>query len=315
MKYAAVGNFITNRLQFVYGRVVNDVMGGTAYGIEGLRLWHDDSSIICGAGTDMDKHYGTWFEKNNLSREGIRLLTDHTTYNYVQYRPDGTYYENSIVGTKVYGWNNFGYLTPTAADVERVCGGIVGLNICRGLDHFFWSEIGKLKNSHCFKVMWEIGTSCCVPENLERILDTLQYVDYFSINFPETKSLFGVETEEECLAKLKELDVEFTLFRVGEKGLYSIAGDQHWFVPCLRWDGDIVDPTGCGNSSTATALVALCEGEDPIMAGIMANITAHYNVRQYGPVFDMSHELRDEMTALAKKLRAEYPDQPAPLCQ
>ena len=291
-------------------------IGGPAiFAYAGIKLWDDDCQMLTNVGSDYDEYYGQWMRQNGATYQGITVMSDFCTHHYLTYHDDGTYDWEYVHGAHK-GAINMGFLEMHPYQFEAACDQDSVLYFPISLEnHTFWDQLLEVKRKKKFTFMWEIGATSAVPENLERILDTLQYVDYFSINLPETKSLFGVETEEECLAKLKELDVEFTLFRVGEKGLYSIAGDQHWFVPCLRWDGDIVDPTGCGNSSTATALVALCEGEDPIMAGIMANITAHYNVRQYGPVFDMSHELRDEMTALAKKLRAEYPDQPAPLCQ
>ena len=102
----------------------------------------------------------------------------------------------------------------------------------------------------------------------------------------------------------------FILFRVGTKGLYSIADGKSYFVPCRRYNGSPVDPTGCGNSSTATGGMAFIEGYHPLMCGIMANLTAHYNVRQYGPVLHMTKDLRDEMWAAAneefERLSKEY---------
>jgi sugar/nucleoside kinase (ribokinase family) len=44
-----------------------------------------------------------------------------------------------------------------------------------------------------------------------------------------------------------------------------------------------VDPTGCGNNSTAAALVGFAEGLSMRETLAMANISASYNARQYGP--------------------------------
>ena len=45
----------------------------------------------------------------------------------------------------------------------------------------------------------------------------------------------------------------------------------------------VVDPTGCGNVSTAAALYGWCEGYEPKKIARLANISAAYNLLQYGP--------------------------------
>ena len=67
----------------------------------------------------------------------------------------------------------------------------------------------------------------------------------------------------------------------------------------------MVDTTGCGNTSTAGACVAWCEGSGPIMTGIMANISSNYNLRQKGPYpYIGEAEMRDAAD-LAQKIFSE----------
>jgi len=304
MKYAAIGNTITNNILYADGSTVNEIMGGVVYATEGLRLWQDEVGPITNVGTDFDRYYGKWMKDNGLSYKGVRIVTEYTYYTCLEYNKDGTWHEYSINDNDYYGPYTYGFIKVRADDLtDDICCGLKGLNIEGNLDSLLLAKAREMADKHGFKIMWEIDTDCCKPENLEKVKELVKLVDSFSINGPETCELFGVQTEEECIEKLKELNVPFILFRVGTKGLYSIADGKHYFVPCRRWEGENMDPTGCGNSSTATGGMAFAEGYHPLMCGIMANLTAHYNVRQYGPVLNMTKELREEMW---KKANEEF---------
>lgn len=94
-----------------------------------------------------------------------------------------------------------------------------------------------------------------------------------------------------------------TLFRVGERGLYVVTRDDAIYLPPAP--GPVVDPTGCGNTSTGSALYAYAEGNDPLMVGIMANIASSQNIRQYGIIPSFA-KIRDESYEMAKKLYEQY---------
>ena len=311
MKYAALGNTLTNNIQYTDGSSVNEIMGGVVYAASGLRLWQDEVGMITNVGADYDKYYGQWMKDNNLSYKGIRKVTEFTRYTCVEYHPDGTWHEYSILPGEYYGAYTAGFTKVRADDLtDEICEGLKGVNIEASLDTLLLKKAREMADKHGFKIMWEIDTDQCKPENLDKLKELVKLVDAFSINGPETCELFGVSTDEECIEKLIGLNVPFILFRVGTKGLYSIADGKSYFVPCRRYNGSPVDPTGCGNSSTATGGMAFIEGYHPLMCGIMANLTAHYNVRQYGPVLHMTKELRDEMWAAAneefERLSKEY---------
>ena len=103
---------------------------------------------------------------------------------------------------------------------------------------------------------------------------------------------------------MKSLKIPLILFRVGEKGLYTIAEGRHWFVPSVGSE-TAVDPTGCGNCSTGASLYAFCEGYDPLMIGVMANVAAAYNVRQYGPYPLFDEKARLEALKMSEELYRE----------
>ena len=306
MKYAAVGLPITNDILYTDGSTVSKIVGGSTYGVEGLRLWDDDAGFIANVGEDFYDIYGDWVRNNHIPTEGIHIMHEHTPYTLVTYKEDGDWSEASIYTTEFHDEYLFGYLGVRGEDVDAIAPGLKGLNVERDCDLTFFKHIKQLKDKYGFKVMWEISSGNCIPQNLEKIKEICTMVDCFSINGREAERTFGVKGDEACIAALQTLPVAFTLFRVGEKGLYAVTPTDAWFVPCRRYNGPVCDPTGCGNSSTATALWAYAEGYDPLMIGIMSNLTAHYNVRQYGPVLDMSKELRQEMMDAAKAEYAAY---------
>jgi sugar/nucleoside kinase (ribokinase family) len=79
-----------------------------------------------------------------------------------------------------------------------------------------------------------------------------------------------------------ELGVEFTLFRVGEKGAYAVTPEKAFFCGSIKIS-KTVDPTGCGNCATGAAMYAHVSGKNAKEAVVMANIAAGYNAAQLGP--------------------------------
>ena len=128
-------------------------------------------------------------------------------------------------------------------------------------------------------------------------------VDIFSINIEEAQNLFECEGDEACIKGLQELDVDMTLFRVGSRGAYVVTRNDSLHLPPAP--GPVVDPTGCGNTSTGSALYAYTEGKDPLMVGIMANIASSQNIRQYGIIPDML-AVREESYKMAEELYNKY---------
>ena len=69
--YGAFGKLITNSIEYADGRTIDEILGGTIYGLEGIRLWTDDCYMITKVGNDFDDYYGQWYQQNNISRWGV----------------------------------------------------------------------------------------------------------------------------------------------------------------------------------------------------------------------------------------------------
>ena len=90
--------------------------------------------------------------------------------------------------------------------------------------------------------------------------------------------------------------------------MYTINRGRAWFIPALAVPAgcSVVDTTGCGNAATAAAMVAWCEGDDPVMAGIKATISANYTLRQGGPYPLFTNEISREALVWAQDIYDHY---------
>lgn len=295
MKYVAVGSAMINNIYYPDGKsLLGEIGGGGLYGTFGLRLWDDNVVFAAGIGLDFDEYFGKWFKDNALSRDGLSLQLEKCTCFKMVYEPDGQYEETPEGGT----FTDFGYLLDRPEEIAKAAGDDTkGIYMIMETDLVKWEKIFHYKEKQGFKIMWEIGTGACVPENRERIEKIASRVEFFSINLPETKSAFSVDTEAEALEALKTLHTN-VLFRVGKKGLYVILADgTSKFYGTIHLDGEI-DPTGCGNSSTAAALYAYCEGGDIDEIGVTANVTSAFNVQYKGLCRQITPELREKARTL-----------------
>ncbi len=310
MNYIADGAVITNRLLFTDQREIDDIMGGSGlYAYSGLRMCTPDSMLVSGVGRDFDQFYGEWFGRNGCVRDGLLMKVDKTTYNELIYYPDDHYDEYSIYGRE-YERENLPKTVVTALDLAPFLRDAKGIHISGRMDEQFTQEIARLKSKHGFRIMWEVPESVVDElagiysrKGLGGIQQELAAVDLFSCNRPESFRIFGAHTEEEAIGLLKQLEKP-VYYRVGKNGAYMIEAGREYFVPMISTvpPEQEIDPTGCGNSSTAAAMWAYCEGFDPLMTCVIGNVVASYNVRQYGPYPDMSRAAFDQMMAEAEKI-------------
>ena len=155
--------------------------------------------------------------------------------------------------------------------------------------------------------MWEPNGSHTYAADRDAIIELCRTVEMASFNVPEGERIFGIGSEDELIGFLKELGPELVLLRCGARGLYTIHDGEVWFIPSVAVpEGSaVVDTTGCGNTSTAGACVAWCEGKGPVMTGIMANISSSYNLRQKGPYPHIGETEMREAADLAQRLFSE----------
>ena len=315
MRYLAASSIITNDVHLIDGssRLAN-VGGAGLFAIAGMKVYTDDCVIMTPAGRDFRKYYSKWFGDNGLTMDYV--LDDYceeTLYQSLHYEADGSY-SGRGAKSNVSHEDLQNYFNPPVENIEAYADADTAVYFIRTPDAAFWDKLIPAKRRKGFKVMWEYGgiamRSDNAPEALEaeraRVLELAAHCEMFTINYNEASKLFDEPDEGELVEMFKEgFPSPFVLFRCGDRGLYTITGGNAYRIPVLLAD-DYVDQTGCGNCSTGAATVAWCEGYDPIMTGIMANVAAHYNVKQFGPYPAMTAEKQAEAMAWAESLRARY---------
>ena len=308
MEYIAAGNLTLDTVRFPNRPGIGrETIGGPAtFAYTGIRLWTDDVVQCSNVGEDYLRFLGPWIERNQIDTRGFHIKCERSIHIQLLYREDGTYGPDPETDT--YGYlcsMNLGHLRfePEQVGALTQQGGVKGVYVAQDADRVFWRRLDAIKRRDGFKLMWELDPDAAYPRHLEGVMSALETADIFSLNIQEAERLFGLEGEEACIRRLQQLPVELTLFRVGAKGLYVITADQAIYLPPAP--GPVVDPTGCGNCSTGAALYAWCQGYDPRMVGIMANVAAAQNIRQYGVIPDFA-AVREEAYAQAKELYQHY---------
>ena len=255
--------------------------------------------------------------------DGYKIITDRCNHSIMYFKDlSGAYmtreeiaaYEASLPEEekaslkwlKHDAWQDFGYMKTSPEEIEQWTkgGGVKGVYVAQNADRTFWKKLAAIKARDGFKLMWEIEGPWAHIHYLQDVKEICAAaVDIFSLNIEEAEVLFDCKGDEACIKALQELDVDMTLFRVGQRGAYIVTKDDAFLLPPAP--GPVVDPTGCGNTSTGGALYAYAEGKDPLMVGIMANIASSMNIRQYGIIPDMVG-VREECYKMAEELYQKY---------
>lgn len=293
MEYLVGGYTMLNDIVFADGSSITDQLGGSVFSAAGVKLWRDSVAYIGAVGEDFDRYYGPFFSANDIRTE-VKIRVSRTLHYVMRYEVDGSWHEYCKYGDEYESQAMAkSMLTPEmfAACCDEQTRGIyleASLNT-KIVDHF--RELKAMMPSG--KLMWEISTGDLMnPERRERVLSLIDETDIYSINFNESKAFFGVETEEQAIRRILEL-AKPCFFRVGTKGAYQIQDGKATFLPSVGAD-DSVDATGCGNCSTATALIGFAEGLSPRETLAMANVSAGYNAKQYGPWPLVNDQVRRE---------------------
>lgn len=308
MDYVIGGNVMLDSVRFADGSEHRrESIGGPAtFAYSGVKLWTDSVMQCSRVGEDYHELFDPWMAENGIESKGFQVVSERCNHSFLVYNDDGTYGQEKIDYETTGEWiQNLGYMKTSPEDFGRFTkeGGTKGIYLAQNYDRVFWDRLGAIKKRDGFKVMWEIEGPSSRLEFLEKVIYACQYVDIFSINIQEAERLFGVEGDEACICELQKLPVDVTLFRVGERGLYSVTPEKAYYLPPAP--GPVVDPTGCGNTSTGSALYAYAEGYDALMTGIMANVASSWNIRQFGVITNFA-AARKEALRQAKELYTYY---------
>ncbi len=304
MKYISAANAILDTVIRTDGVDVEIIGGGpVAYGYGGFRLYTDDCMMVANVGADYIDYYGDWMKTNNMPTHGMRKKSDFTNHQIIRYNDDGSYKFSYQLGERI-GAANYGFLRMSAAELEPFIDDTVGVYVDQPIDFTWWKNMAGVKERHGFKIMWEIQDDDIHEHPADRIKEILPFVDIFSINDKEGMELFELDSTDSVANYLANFEKP-CFFRMGERGSALIIGGKIHFVPSVKHHKEL-DPTGCGNCSTAAAMYAFCEGYDPYTVAIYANIAASYNIRQNGVIPKFTPQMRAEAVMLAKKLRKNY---------
>lgn len=282
MEYLVGGYTMLNDIIFANGSTIKNQLGGSVFSAAGIKLWRDSLTYIGTAGADFEYYYSPFFDNNKIHTE-IKFTLPRTLHYVMEYNKDGSWREYCKYGEELENYaRTHGNLTKEM--FEPCCDEKTkGIYIEASLDTEIVNCFKDLKNMMPNgKLMWEITTGDLLNyEKHKRVLQLIQEVDVYSINFNESKAFFCIKTEEEAIQRIKDIGKP-CFFRAGTKGAYIIQNGETYFLRGVDTHKS-VDATGCGNNSTATALIGFAEGLSPIETLAMANISASYNARQYGP--------------------------------
>lgn len=311
MEYIALGSWFLNDITFSDGRKMEDLMGGCGLFAYCGMLQYTPSALFLGAvGTDMEEKFGAFIDRNHISRQGFLVYPNRTTVARLCYEPDGQWNEEFFYGPRELGIDVNFHVPEMYERLEQVLaqGGTKGIYaVDKVQDEESQQRMRRMREKYGVKVMWELFTADCRAENLKFLVEkALPCYDIYSLNRTEGYTLFSVSTEEEVIQRILEIGRP-CFFRAGSKGSYMIRDGHVAFLPTVNLvpREEEIDPTGCGNCSTAAALWAFCEGYDNYEIAAIANVAAAYNVQQYGPYPLFTEELRKQALEKALELAAQ----------
>ncbi len=307
-KFLACGNVITDQVIAFDGSAGPKRMGGpSVFALSGMRLWDDDCKLVAGVGEDYRHTYGRWLENNNLSDDSLHVVCECGTSNVLKYlNESGTKKGGGSIGRLTQ--ENFGYMKTRPEWIDGACidEQIRAIYLAQNVDRVFWKQLLAVKQRHGFKFMWELefgGLNNVDDERslYERVMDVIEGADMWSLNMADAESIFQIpqDQDEKIIKEIMKMPVEFTLYRVGQRGAFIVTPTEAYFCPSIDV-GSYVDQTGCGNCSTGAAMAGYSLGYDLKTVLVMANVAAGYNCLQWGVIQEFSAEQREEAWQIVK---------------
>lgn len=307
MEYIVAGYTMVMDLYYPDGRTVKNEPGGSFYSAGGIKMWRDSVAYVGTAGPDFSDYYGEFYG-NNAIRTQVAQVLPHTLRYDLVYAPDGSWTEQCTYGEDYEEKaKDLGRLTPEM--FAPLCDeNTKGIYLEASLSAKIADHLPELKalipNG---KLMWEINTEdLFAPERREAILQRIDQVDIYSVNVHEATGFWGKDTLPEIIAEIQKLGKPCFL-RLGEQGAGLVTADSAVFAPPVKVE-ESVDPTGCGNCSTAAALIGFAEGLPAFDTVMMANIAAGFNARQIGPWPLVDEKTREEARCILEAARNEQED-------
>ncbi|KAI4162264.1 MAG: hypothetical protein LQ342_004132 [Letrouitia transgressa] len=173
------------------------------------------------------------------------------------------------------------------------------------------SEAPHLKQSF----IWEPVPDLCVPDEFERCLEALNWVDVMSPNLEEFATLVNDSFDLHNASGLKKLrlrcdtllnrnagqNCKAIVVRLGERGCLVAQPNREKHLPAYYEPGHlpekVVDPTGGGNAFLGGLCVGLLENSLLVeIAAVYATIAASFAIEQVGiPGLKLAEDGIDEL--------------------
>ena len=305
MEYIVAGYNMLTDIYYADGSTLMNTPGGSFYSAGGIKFWRDSVAYVGTAGLDFTQWYGEWFGKNRI-KLAVDMCLPKTLHYDLRYREDGIWTESCTFGDDYELMaKDKGRITPEmfkAVTGPETKGIYIEASLSAKIADCF-PEVKALIPGGI--LMWEInGDDLRDPDKKEAIEQRIAQVDAFSMNFDEATGFFGTDDENVILEGLKAYGKP-CFFRLGEKGAGFVGkfkGEDICVFGKSIGTEDSVDPTGCGNCSTAAAVIGLAEGLSFEENIAMSNLAAAYCAKQNGP-WDLVNE---ESRAKAEAELREY---------
>ena len=279
--------------------------GGVMYALAGIKVWTD---ACCGAaytGRDFIGYYGQWLKDNGLSPQGFVGRFEHTNRADLFYLPNGTH----TMGPGDINYMNGGDRLDWAL-VEPFLKeeGEKALHLISGEQSELLSQLQKERRKGLL-LGYEMDPEDRIPDMPAYIREvTDHWVDFFSLSCEEVKGIIpGGRDQNDALEFMCALNCP-SFFRVGTHGAYMIREHKAYYSPMIDAFGS-VDPTGCGNSSTAAAFYAMCEGARPRYASMAAAATASLIASCSGLPPCINEQMRCRCARLARDYDRNFQDE------
>ncbi len=300
MEYIVAGYNMITDIYYPDGRIEKASPGGSFYSAAGIKMWRDSVAYVGTAGNDFDEYYGKFFSDNEIVTHIAKVLPKTLSYDLI-YAEDGSWTEKCSFGEEYESMaKDIGRITPEMFAPlcdENTKGIYIEASLSAKIADNF-PEVKKLIPHG--KLMWEINTEDLFdPTKKEAIRRRIDQVDIYSVNLHEAKAFWGVGTLDEVISEIRKIGKPCFL-RLGEEGAGMVTAEKAVFAPPVNVERS-VDPTGCGNCSTAASLIGFAEGLDLFTTVMMANISAGYNALQVGPWPKADEKTRSEAMKLLEE--------------
>ncbi len=294
-RYLVTGSVIINDVYGADGSKYEGLPGASVYAVNGILPYTDDVLFLSAAGEDLEDWFGDYFRRNGLSMEGIDLRFPKTHHTKLIYEETGEWTEYCIYGKEFERLYGTYPLAKASYVIDHGGEDVKGIYFESSASEEIWKDLPSMRKA-CPNAVFMLEVSASEtkdPVLREGVLHLIDQIDIYSLNRYEARALFQTENEEESVKAILKIGKP-CFFRLGREGASMIQDGMVCFAPSVG-NEESVDPTGCGNCSTAAALYGYCEGFHPLKTACYANVAAGVNARQFGPFPHYTKEVKEMM--------------------